>query len=117
MGDERLRRNSRIRKGADYTRAIRRRCTASDGLLLVFGFLNETNCPRFGLSVSKKLGGAVVRNRWKRRLRDAFRLEQSRLPAGVDLIVIPRAESEPEFSSLCQSLVRLAGRVARKLGA
>jgi len=81
---------------------------------LVFGHPNGLACPRLGLSVSRKLGNAVVRNRWKRRLREAFRLEQTRLPAGLDLIVIPRATTEPEFASLRRSLVSLAARIARK---
>jgi ribonuclease P protein component len=105
----------RIRRGADFKRAYAGRITASDGVLLVFGVKNSLGCPRLGLSVSRKAGPAVARNRWKRRIREAFRLSRAELPADLDLVVIPKARREPEFSVLRASLVRLAQRAAHKL--
>ena len=61
------------------------------------------------------MGGAVVRNRWKRLLREAFRLRRDRLPAGVDLVVIPRRPTVPTLPQLLESLPRLAARIAGKL--
>lgn len=115
MGDQRFLSEYRIRRGADFERAFRRRCTASDRLLLVFGCANGLAYPRLGLSVSRKVGKAVLRNRWKRLIREAFRLSREKLPAGVDLVVVPRRTAEPELGKLLESLPRLAGRIAGKL--
>lgn len=108
-------RECRIRRGADFQRAYRRRAVVSDEMLVVHSCENGLDYPRLGLSVSRKVGGAVVRNRWKRLLREAFRLVRRELPRGIDLIVIPRAEVEPELQRLMASLADLARRADRKL--
>ncbi len=82
--------------------------------MLVFGAASGLPHPRIGLSVSRKVGSAVVRNRWKRLLREAFRLSRERLPDGIDLVVIPRQGVEPELGELMESLPRLAAKLARK---
>jgi ribonuclease P protein component len=46
--------------------------------------------PRLGVTVSRRVGGAVVRNRVKRRIREWFRAEARALPGGVDVVVIGR---------------------------
>ena len=113
--DFRLRRENRIRRGGDFARAYQRRCSAGNGVLLIFAAGNGTGRPRLGLSVSRKVGGAVVRNRWKRLIREAFRLERHRLPAGLDLVCIPRRDVRPTLESLRHSIVTLARRLERKI--
>jgi ribonuclease P protein component len=115
MPDQRFRPHDRIRRSADFQRAFRLRRSAGDQRLLVFGHPNGLGHPRLGLSVSRRIGGAVVRNRWKRLLREAFRLSRENLPAGLDLVVVPRRGAEPTLDGLRQSLCQLAGRVARKM--
>ena len=104
----------RIRRSGEFRRAYQRRCSSADQQIVVFGYPNGLTHPRLGLSVSRRIGGAVVRNRWKRLLREAFRLSRCRLPAGIDLIVLPRPNVEPTLALLLESLPRLAVRVARK---
>ena len=115
MPDQRFLRAYRITRGADFQRAYARRLTAGDDRLLVFAFPNGLPHPRLGLSVSRKVGNAVVRNRWKRCLREAFRLAREQLPYGVDLVVIPRPDAVPGTGELQESLVKLARRAARRM--
>jgi len=68
----------------------------SRGPITLFGMPNTLGWPRLGLAVSARVGSAVIRNRWKRMLREAFRLQQHTLtrgPAGecYDLIASVRA--------------------------
>jgi len=105
----------RLRKPADFDRVYQARVYAADDVLVVNGDANGLAHPRLGLSVSKKVGNAVIRNRWKRLIREAFRLSQAELPAGIDLIVRPQKGAEPDFAAICRSLPALAVRLARRL--
>ena len=113
--DARFLSQHRIRHSGDFRRAYERRCSSADRQIVVFGHSNGLDHPRLGLSVSRRVGGAVLRNRWKRLIREAFRLSRDRLPVGIDLIVLPRPGVEPTLAALLESLPRLASRVARKV--
>jgi ribonuclease P protein component len=114
MPDHSFSRKSRIRTPAEFDRIYKTRIFAADEVLVVNGDANGLGHPRLGLSVSKKVGNAVVRNRWKRLIREAFRLSQEKLPAGIDLVVRPQKGGEPELAAISDSLIALAGRIARR---
>ncbi len=82
----------RLSRSADFDRVMRsgRSHAGREFVLYVFPRGGEEPA-RLGLSVSRKVGGAVERNCVKRLLREAFALESERLPAGSDAVVIARS--------------------------
>jgi ribonuclease P protein component len=108
--------HERINDPKDFRRAFDRRRTASDAMMVVHGAENGLDYPRLGLSVSrKKVRRATDRNRVKRLLREAFRLNKADLPAGVDLVIVPRGPGLT-FAAADRALPELARAVARRLG-
>ncbi|MBS0202720.1 MAG: ribonuclease P protein component [Planctomycetes bacterium] len=104
-----------LRTGRDFERVYALKCKGADGVLLLFVARNDLPVTRIGLSVSKKHGGAVQRNRLKRWLREAFRLERHQFSTGVDLIAIPLAGDRASLSAYRQSLIGLVKRLTRRL--
>jgi ribonuclease P protein component len=113
--DYRFPKASRLLRTAEFDRVFARRRSSGNDLLVVYGCENDLNSSRLGLVVSRKCGNAVARARWKRCLREAFRLSQHELPAGIDLVVLPRAGAVPTTARVRAALLELALRVARRL--
>lgn len=113
--DQRFRKHEHLRRPTDFQRVYQRRCPASDAWLLVYVAPNELTHSRLGLSVSRKYGGAVARNRLRRLYREAYRLTKHELPGGLDIVLVPRSPNEPSLDSLRHSLGNLVRRAARKL--
>jgi ribonuclease P protein component len=107
----------RLKTTEQFDRVYGRKRSASDPVLIVYACENDLGHPRLGCSVSKKIGNAVVRNRYKRLFREAFRLLQYELPSGTDFILIPRHGPEPTQDQVKASLLKLAGQAARRLEA
>ena len=115
MNAQRFPKSSRLLKAEQFRRVFARRASASDAQLIVYACENELDQTRLGLVVSRKIGNAVVRNRWKRCLRESFRLLDGQLPNGLDLIVMPKAGATPEFAAISESLLRLVERAKKRL--
>ncbi|MBI3407257.1 MAG: ribonuclease P protein component [Planctomycetes bacterium] len=104
-----------LRSPAEFRRVYDNKCSVSNALLVLYGRGNDLEHPRLGLSVARKVGSAVVRNRLRRLYREAFRLTQAELPASIDLVLIPRGPQEPTLDELKTSLPKLAHALVRKM--
>lgn len=92
---------------------IFRRLYATSGhansCLVLYARRNGSDTNRVGITVSKKLGHAVVRNRIRRRVREVYRLNEHQFSAGWDIVVVARSRClTVSFEKLCQSYLALA---------
>lgn len=103
----------RVRKRGEYQRVFRSGFRVATPYLIFVIRTNDQGHARLGMAVSKKVGGAVQRNRVKRRLREAFRAMQHMLPA-MDIVALPRPGiRETPFASIEDCFMRLNQRLKR----
>ncbi len=110
----------RLSRSADFDRVFRNgRSHAGRELVLYVFPRSEDETPRLGLSVSRKVGGSVERNRIKRLLREAFALEGERLPGGTDAVILARhdAKALAEREGLAGIRRALGDLIGRAIGA
>ena len=80
-----------------------------NALLVLYARRNRLGVNRIGVTVSKKLGKAVVRNRVRRRLREVYRLHESRFLPGWDIVVVARGRAvDATFPELTKAYLGLA---------
>lgn len=83
----------------------------ANGYLVLYAKKNRLGCNRLGLTVSKKLGHAVVRNRVRRRLREIYRLNEGKFSPGWDLVLVARSRAVgADFAALTDAFLSLAGK-------
>ena len=107
---------ARIRKSPEFRRIYEARCSAADGVLIVLALPNDRETSRLGLSVSKKVGCAPVRNRWKRLIREAFRKNHIGFSINLDVVVIPQkgVKPPPSATAIEKSLLRLVTKIVKR---
>ena len=81
----------------------------ANSYLVLYARKNRTDTNRVGITVSKKLGKAHIRNRVRRRLREIYRLNEDKFLSGWDIVVVARSRSvEAKFDKLTENYLSLA---------
>ena len=106
--------NKRLVSNSQFKEVLARGRRVSDGLLTLYMAKNDCGHQRLGVSVGKPCGGAVVRNRIKRLLREAFRQSQDRIPADFDyLVMISRSYTKSDKSGTKEAIRQLTFQQVR----
>lgn len=103
-----------------FRRLYSRGKSAVNPCLALYCRKNNLGYTRLGITVGVKLGKAVVRNRTRRRIREAYRLHEDRFLPGYDLVVVARVKAgHSRYREIERSLLSLAGKLGllRKEGA
>jgi ribonuclease P protein component len=108
--------SARLRDPRDFRRILSRGRVLPGREVLVRGLLNEVGGARLGISAPRRYGGAVERNRFRRLVREAFRLHRDQLDA-LDLLVSPRRLlGRPTLEGISQDLLAFLAAGRRGLG-
>ena len=108
--------SSRLVHSGEYSDVMKHGQCVADGSLVLFAKVQpHGEVTRLGVTIPKKTGSAVVRNRWKRLIREAFRTQAEKLPRGLDIVVRPKKDAEPSWDAIERGLPRLVQRASRKL--
>lgn len=102
----------------EFERVYRNGSVYRGRLFSVHALPNTLGEPRLGLSVSKKVGTAVKRNKVRRRLKEMFRSSAKRLPCDLDFVISARpAAAEASFEELNEEFSRSVQRFCKNVGA
>lgn len=88
----------------------------ADGTLVMFVIESvDSPRPRLGITIPKKTGNAVVRNRWKRLIRESFRTQQDQIPTGYDYVIRPKKGAVLSWNGIRKSVPKLAKKATRSM--
>lgn len=101
-----------LKENAAFRRLYQRGKSAGNRYMVIYFRPNRLGFNRLGLTVSTKLGHAVVRNRIRRRLREIYRASEPHLKQGFDLVIVARsAMVDAPFSALNAAFLSLTDRL------
>ncbi len=111
-----FRKSQRVVRSKQFTLILRKGACAADGVLVLFAVEAEsTPSPRLGITIPKKMGNAVIRNRWKRLIRESFRTQQDQIPSGYDFIIRPKKGAQPAWETIRRSVPALARKAVKRI--
>lgn len=100
--------SERLRKSRDFARVFEHGKSLPGSRVVVYYIENGLPFNRVGVAVSKRLGGAVERNRLKRIVREAYRASEAALREGLDLVLLPRSKAKTaSFQEVKEELLGL----------
>ncbi|MFC1878312.1 ribonuclease P protein component [Chloroflexota bacterium] len=106
-----MKRSIRLTRSTDFQRVRRFGRSCAHPLLVLVVLPNQGSVSRFGVAAGRTIGNAVRRNRAKRRLREALRLNQNNISPGWDILLIARRPiAQASFQQLQDALVALLQR-------
>ncbi len=115
QADERFPRCRRIVRGSDFRAVYDTGRRVDAGSFVLFGRPNGMGHHRLGLTVSRKVGCAAVRNRVKRRFREIFRKSAAGIPQHYDLVVNAKREcASAAYDALREGFIAAARRICRE---
>ena len=101
-----------VKKNHEFRRMYQKGKSSVNSYLVLYVRPNRRGHNRLGVTVSTKLGKAVVRNRIKRRLREVWRLHDAELQQGYDMILVARGRSaRGEFREIEKAYLRAAAEL------
>ncbi|NLL45256.1 MAG: ribonuclease P protein component [Clostridiales bacterium] len=101
-----------LKNNFEFRRLYNRGKSASSPLLVIYCRRNGRRVSRLGITVGKKVGNAVVRNKLRRRLRESYRINEDFFVRGWDIVVVARVKSRyAPFSELCSDFLALSSRL------
>lgn len=115
MSDQKFPKSDRVLKREGFRRVYEQGRKIQSGLFTAFLVANQTGSPRIGITVTRKIGNSVERNRARRLLREAFRKNKWLAPHGVDIVInVKRALLEAGYREVEGELVALLKRAGEK---
>ena len=117
-----MKKEFRVKRNEDFSKIIARKKSFANSCFIIYKDENQMGHGRVGISVSKKLGNAVTRNRVKRLLREVYRLHRHEIKDDYCLLLVGRAAAvdlkstalEKSFYSLCKRANILKKEVEKK---